>query len=186
MSARKKRSTYHAQPHVHVVLDCSRSSIPVLFKDVLQGRSAGEATRPDPPGSDALPTRQKRAPRRALLEPQRERGVNCHVTLASHQSAWLVSCIPRISEHSGKKLSPLFLLGSLYAPRLGKTPEQPDCAGCHPSPTSRAYRLRNFNLFVPNHIKSSNFGEKKKKLLSDLKKLLRVAVQTLCLVKSCA
>jgi len=47
-----------------------------------------------------------RAPSR---EPQRERGVNCHVTLASHQSAWPVSCIPPISAHSGKKLSPLSL-----------------------------------------------------------------------------
>ena len=42
-------------------------------------------------------------------EPQRERGVNCHVTVASHQSALLVSRIPPISAQRGNKLSPLSL-----------------------------------------------------------------------------
>jgi len=38
-------------------------------------------------------------------EPHRERGVNCYVTLASNQSALLVSCIPRISAYRGNNLS---------------------------------------------------------------------------------
>jgi len=45
-------------------------------------------------------------------EPYRERGVNCHVISASHQSALLVSCIPPISAKRGNKLSPLSLWGS--------------------------------------------------------------------------
>ena len=39
----------------------------------------------------------------------RERGAHCHVTLASHQLALMVPCIPRISTHRGNKLSPLSL-----------------------------------------------------------------------------
>jgi len=40
-------------------------------------------------------------------EPHRERGVNCHVTLASHQSALLVSRIPLISSHCRKNVASL-------------------------------------------------------------------------------
>jgi len=55
-----------------------------------------------------------------------ERGVNCQVTLASHQSALLVSC-PRISVHRGNKLSPLQLWGSLGG-RSGRN--YGDCLSC--------------------------------------------------------
>ena len=45
-------------------------------------------------------------------QPHSERGVHCFVTIASHQSALLVSCIPRISARRGNKLS-LSLWGSI-------------------------------------------------------------------------
>jgi len=37
-------------------------------------------------------------------EHHRERGVNCHVTLASYQSSLLVLCIPRIGARREKKV----------------------------------------------------------------------------------
>ena len=46
-------------------------------------------------------------------EPHRERYVNCNVTLASHQSALVVPCIPPISAQRENKLWPLALWGSL-------------------------------------------------------------------------
>jgi len=46
-------------------------------------------------------------------KPYRERGVNCHVTLASYQLKLLVLYILPISAHGGRKLSPLSLWGSL-------------------------------------------------------------------------
>jgi len=39
----------------------------------------------------------------ATREPKRERGVNCRVTLASHQSAWLVSRSPRIGQRTQRE-----------------------------------------------------------------------------------
>jgi len=53
-----------------------------------------------------------------LTEPHWEKGVNRYVTFASHQSALLISCIPRISAHRRNKLSPLSLRSSLMSPSL--------------------------------------------------------------------
>jgi len=60
-------------------------------------------------GSETSRSRRDSGPLQPVppREPRRESGVNCHVTLASHQSAVLVSCIPRISAQRGDKLSPL-------------------------------------------------------------------------------
>jgi len=51
-------------------------------------------------------------------ERHRERGVNSHIFLASHQSTKQVSCIPRIGAHRGNKLSLLSLWGNLNSSGL--------------------------------------------------------------------
>jgi len=62
-------------------------------------------------------------------EPQRERGVNCHVTVASHQWALLVSCIPPIRAHRGIKFSahPVTLSGLGYRSQHCDTRKKLNC-----------------------------------------------------------
>ena len=64
------------------------------------------------------------------------RGVNCHVALASHQSALLVPCIPPISAHRGKKFSPLSLWGSLTPAAIRTQEGSPVNVGKAVSPRS--------------------------------------------------